>query len=200
MSPGLYHLHEENSLLSLLRQGDRHAFDMIYHRYARELFIKAYHKTGAKELCEDIVQDIFTSLWTKREQLEIRQSLGAYLHGILDNKIIDYYRQACVRLKHIDPLIEMLDQPEVSPVDKLTFKEQESALHTYISDLSEKMRDIFMLSRYEQLSTDEISQRLSLSNQTVRNQISKALKILRAKMSRQQENRDNNAPEASSAS
>jgi RNA polymerase sigma-70 factor (ECF subfamily) len=45
------------------------------------------------------------------------------------------------------------------------------------------MRAIFILSRYERLSTDEISQRLSLSNQTVRNQISKALKILREKMS-----------------
>ena len=185
MSSGLHHPHEEATLLLSLRQGDQQAFDVIYHRYARELFLKSYHKIGVKEVCEDIIQDIFTNLWIKRQQLEIRQSLGAWLHGILDNKVIDYYRQACVRLKHVDNLISLLDQPEDSPVDRLAYKDQQSALHTYISGLSEKMRDIFLLSRYEQLSTDEISQKLSLSNQTVRNQISKALKILRAKMSSQ---------------
>lgn len=183
MASGRYHLHEDKLLLSLLRQGDQLAFDTIYSRYAQELLVKAHHKTGIKELSEDIIQDIFTGLWVKREQLEIRVSLGAYLHGILDHKIIDYYRQACTHLRHIDHLIEMLHPPESSPIDKLTYKEQESALHAYIAGLSGKMRAVFMLSRYDRLSTDEISQKLSLSNQTVRNQISKALKILREKMS-----------------
>jgi len=182
MIPGLYHLHEDKELLTLLKQGDQQAFDAIYQRYGKALFIKAYHKIGIKEICEDILQDLFAGLWARREQLEVRQSLGAYLHGILDNKVIDYYRQACVRLKHLDQLIDLLNQPELSAVDKISYKEQESALQAYISGLSEKMRDIFILSRYEQLSTDEISRKLSLSNQTVRNQISKALKILRAKM------------------
>ena len=176
-----YYLHEDKTLLSLLRKDDQQAFDAIYHRYARELFVKAYHKTGVKEMAEDMVQDIFTVLWIKRAEIEVR-SLGAWLHGVLDNKIVDYYRKACTHLRHLDQLIELLDQPELSPIDQVTYKEQESTLHTYIAGLSEKMRDIFMLSRYEQLSTDEISRRLSLSNQTVRNQISKALKILRAKM------------------
>lgn len=183
MFPGQYHLHEDKLLLSLLRQGDEKAFHAIYDRYARGLLLKAHYKTGVREISEDLIQDIFTGLWVKREQIEIRQSLGAYLNGILDHKIIDYYRQACTHLKHIDHLIAMLDQPEISPADRLTYKEQESALHSYIAGLSEKMRAIFILSRYERLSTDEISQKLSLSNQTVRNQISKALKILREKMS-----------------
>ena len=183
MLRGSYYLHDDNSLLALLREGDSQAFDALYQRYARELFIKAYHKTGSKEISEDLVQDIFTGLWIKRQQIEIRQSLGAYLHGILDNKIVDYYRKACTHLRHIDRLIELLDQPDYSSLDKMAYKEQESALHTYIAGLSEKMRNIFILSRYEQLSTDEISRRLNLSNQTVRNQISKALKILRLKIS-----------------
>jgi RNA polymerase sigma-70 factor (ECF subfamily) len=118
----------------------------------------------------------------KRTQVEIRQSLGAYLHGALDNQIVDYYRKACTRLKHLDQLIELFDQPEASPIDKLAYKEQESTLHHYIAGLSRSVRDIFILSRYEQLSSDEISRRLNMSNQTVRNQISKALKILREKM------------------
>lgn len=181
MSRGLHNLHEK-LLLELLKAGDQQAFDEIYRRHARDLFVRAYHKTGVKEISEDIVQDIFAGLWIKRAQVEVRQSLGAYLHGALDNQIVNYYRKACTRLKHIDQLIELFDQPEASPIDKLTYKEQESALHNYIAGLSRSVRDVFILSRYERLSSDEISRRLNLSNQTVRNQISKALKILREKM------------------
>jgi RNA polymerase sigma-70 factor (family 1) len=181
MSPGLHNLHEK-FLLESLKAGDQQAFDEIYRRHARDLFVRAYHKTGVKEISEDIIQDIFAGLWMKRAQLEVRQSLSAYLHGALDNQIVNYYRKACTRLKHIDQLIELFDQPEPSPIDKLTYKEQESALHNYIAGLSRSVRDVFILSRYERLSSDEISRRLNLSNQTVRNQISKALKILREKM------------------
>jgi RNA polymerase sigma-70 factor (family 1) len=177
-----YRLHEDKLLLSLLRDGDGEAFDAIYRRYGQELFVKAYNKTGIRPICEDMVQDIFTGLWIKREQIEIRQTLGAYLHGMLDNKIVDYYRKACTQLTHLERLAELVDQPDLSPLDQMAYKEQESVLHTYISGLSEKMRNVFILSRYEQLSTEEISHRLGLSSQTVRNQISKALKILRVKM------------------
>jgi RNA polymerase sigma-70 factor (ECF subfamily) len=79
MSPDRYHLHEDKLLLALLRQGDQHAFDVIYTRYARELLVKAHYKTGVREISEDIVQDIFTGLWVKREQIEVRQCLGRTL-------------------------------------------------------------------------------------------------------------------------
>jgi RNA polymerase sigma-70 factor (family 1) len=184
MAQGSYHLHEERLLLSLLREGDRQAFDEIYRRHARELFTRAYQKTGVRETCEDILQDIFTGLWVRREQLAIKGSLGAYLLGMLDNKIIDHYRKACIHLRHVDRLTRQLDQPEHSPIEKITWKEQESALQSHVADLSEKMRDIFILSRFEQLSTEEISRRLSLSHQTVRNQISRALKILRGRLAK----------------
>ena len=182
MSRGSYYLHEENLLLKALKMGDRQAFDEIYRRFAQDLFFRAYRKTGVREVSEDILQDVFTALWMKRTEVEIRGSLGGYLQAILDNKIIDHYRQACLYLKHLDRLIEQFDRPGTSPLEQLNYKEQEAALHTSIAGLSDRMRAIFQLSRFEQLSSDEISRRLNLSNQTVRNQISRALKILRASM------------------
>jgi RNA polymerase sigma-70 factor (ECF subfamily) len=79
-------------------------------------------------------------------------------------------------------LIAIFDRAELNPADQLTYKEQESALRAYISGLSGRMRDVFLLSRDEGLPHAEISRRLNLSSQTVRNQISKALKTLREKM------------------
>jgi RNA polymerase sigma-70 factor (family 1) len=174
--------HEEKLLLESFKTGDRRAFDAIYQRYSKGLFLRAFQKTGVREVSEDLLQDVFTAFWMKRTEIEVRGSLGAYLQGILDNKIVDHYRQVCMYLKHLDGLIEQFDRPGVSPLEQLNYKEQETALHSSIAALSERMRAIFQLSRYDQLSSDEISRRLNLSNQTVRNQISKALKILRASM------------------
>ncbi len=156
MPQGLYQLHEEKQLLSLLREGDRQAFGEIYRRHARELLTRAYQKTGIREVSEDIVQDVFAALWMQRARVEVRQSPGAWLQGVLDNKIVDYYRKACTRLRHLDQLTASFDQPEISPDDKLAYKEQGSALQGYIAVLSEKMRDVFLLSRDEQLSSREI--------------------------------------------
>ena len=182
MSRGSFYLHDEKLLLESLKVGDRQAFDEVYRRFSRDLFLRAYQKTGVREVSEDLVQDVFAALWVRRAELAIRGSLGGYLQGMLDNKIIDHYRQVCLYLKHLDGLIEQFDRPGTSPLEQLNYKEQEAALHHSIAGLSDKMRAIFQLSRFEQLSSDEISRRLNLSNQTVRNQISKALKILRARM------------------
>ena len=109
MSRGSYYLHEEKWLLESLKNGDRQAFDVIYQRFAQDLFVRAYRKTGVREVSEDILQDVFTALWVKRTEVEVRGSLGAYLQAILDNKIIDHYRQACLYLKHLEGLIEQFD-------------------------------------------------------------------------------------------
>ncbi len=154
MSQASNYLHDEKSIITSLKNSDWQAFDTIYQFYSRELFIKAYHKVGVKEICEDLIQDLFAELWSRREQLDIRQSMSAYLQGALNNKIIDYYRQACMRLKHVDHLIHLFDQQPLSAADSLTYKELESALQTYIDGLSEKMKAIFVMSRYEHLSTN----------------------------------------------
>ena len=182
MFRGSPRLHDEKLLLASLKKGDRKAFDEIYHGFSRELFNRAYQKTGSREVSEDILQDVFTALWVRHAEIEIRGSIRGYLQGMLDNKIVDHYRQVCMYLKHLDGLIEQFDRPGVSPIEQLDYKEQEHVLHVSTAKLSERMRAIFQLSRFEQLSSEEISRRLNLSNQTVRNQISKALKILRAQM------------------
>lgn len=182
MFRGSLRLHDEKLLLKSLKMGDRKAFDEIYHSFSRELFNRAYQKTGSREVSEDILQDVFTALWVRHAEIEIGGSIRGYLQGMLDNKIVDHYRQVCMYLKHLDGLIEQYDRPGVSPIEQLDYKEQERVLHTSTARLSERMRAIFQLSRFEQLSSEEISRRLNLSNQTVRNQISKALKILRAQM------------------
>jgi RNA polymerase sigma-70 factor (family 1) len=172
---------DDQTLLSALRQGDKEAFSEIYQRYARMLFVQAFRKTGSREVSEDMLQEIFSALWTGRESLDPDKSLKAYLHGMLRYKVIDYYRLSGMHKKHLETLIRQFDEPEASLVDVLQARDQELAIHRHIQSLSGSVRTIFLLSRYEGLSTLDISQKLQLSHQTVRNQISKALRILREK-------------------
>lgn len=181
MQPAMIETFDDQSLVCALRQGSKDAFSEIYRRYSRLLFVQAYSKTGIKEVCEDILQETFSALWTSRETLRSSTPLKAYLLGILRHKVIDYYRTSALRLKHLDSLIALLDRPEVPLSDVLHARQAEQTIHTHIQSLSESVRTIFMLSRYEGLSIEDISQRLHLSNQTVRNQISTALKTLRHK-------------------
>lgn len=172
---------DDHSLVCALQQGSREAFSEIYRRYSRMLWVQAYRKVGVKEVCEDILQEIFSALWTGRETLQPDKSVKAYLLGILRFKVIDYYRLTALRLKHLDALTAVLDRPETPLTEALHAREQETSLHTHIQSLSDSVRTIFVLSRYEGLSVEDISRRLQLSNQTVRNQISTALKTLRHK-------------------
>jgi RNA polymerase sigma-70 factor (family 1) len=172
---------DDAALVCALKEGSKEAFSEIYRRYSRSLFLQAYQKVGVKEICEDLLQDVFSALWTKRDTINPHKSLKAYLEGMLRHKVIDYYRLSCQKLRHLDALTEMLDRPEASLAEVIQTREQESVLKQHIQSMSEGMRTIFQLSRYEGLSVDDISQHLQLSNQTVRNQISRALKALRLK-------------------
>ncbi|TDW99200.1 RNA polymerase sigma-70 factor (ECF subfamily) [Dinghuibacter silviterrae] len=172
---------DDASLVHALQQGSQEAFSEIYRRYSRMVFIQAFKKVGVREVAEDILQEVFSALWTGKATLQPDKSLKAYLLGIVRFKVIDYYRLTALRLRHLDSLTHLMDQPEAPLQDALYAKEQEKTLHTHIQSLSDSVRTIFLLSRYDGLSIDDISQKLQLSNQTVRNQISKALKTLRLK-------------------
>jgi RNA polymerase sigma-70 factor (family 1) len=172
---------DDAALVCALQEGSREAFSEIYRRYSKLMFIQAYQKIGIREVCEDLLQDVFSALWTKRDTISPHKSLKAYLDGMLRHKVIDYYRVSCQKLRHLDALTEILDKPEAPLAEIIQAKEQESALRQHIQNMSEGMRTIFQLSRYEGFSVDDISQHLQLSNQTVRNQISRALKALRLK-------------------
>src|ERR1700744_4685782 len=101
MQPAMIQTLDDQSLVRALQQGSREAFSEIYRRYSRLLFVQAYRKTGVKEVCEDLLQETFSALWTGRETLRPSASLQAYLLGILRHKVIDYYRTSALRQRHL---------------------------------------------------------------------------------------------------
>jgi RNA polymerase sigma-70 factor (ECF subfamily) len=137
-----------------------------------------YRIIPVKETCEDIAQAIFLELWKKRNALDIRTSVGAYLHKMALSRALNYLRD---HKKHShDPDDRLTSVPaEDNPLVRITDEELNSVIGQAIDSLPPRCREVFMLSRFEGMSYQEISLALDISPKTVENQISKALMLLR---------------------
>lgn len=175
----MFSSYSDNQLISLLKSDDSAAFNAIYDRYSKMLYLFIYSKLDAGEISKDVLQDLFISLWEKRHSLVLKESLKSYLYQAARHKIIDIYRKNATYRKYLQQLIEHFDAQPHSVADAVDYKARSQELFEAINHLPEKMKEIFMLSRFENLSIEQISTHLGLSQQTVKNQITKALKILR---------------------
>jgi RNA polymerase sigma-70 factor (ECF subfamily) len=170
-----YQLWPDARLLEHLRLDDRKAFDILYHKYSSKLFYAAYNLFRDKDVCEDLVQELFIDLWTKRNQLNIT-SLEGYLKVAIRHKVLYYIRsqKASVDISVIETLVE-----KYSADSKVFQNDIAHLLEDGVAQLPEKCREIFTLSRKEYLTNKEIASRLNISIKTVENQITIALRYLR---------------------
>lgn len=169
-------------LLSRLQQGDGDAFAALYRKYWRRLFDAAYRRVGLREECEEIIQEIFTDLWTKRETLLISVSLEAYLFGALRFSIYNLIRSRKVREAYLEQLMHAPESIGNHIEDSLHYDELARALEASIGKLPEKLKKVYMLSRKEHLTYKEIALQEHIPLDTVEKQMGRALKILREQL------------------
>lgn len=171
-------INEEHLLISL-KAGEAFAFDRIYTAYSKMLYTYLYARLDDQDLCSDILQDVFISLWEKRETIRIEASLKSYLFQAIKYKITDQYRRNYKYQKYLTELGDYVNTHFTAPVDNIDQKNQlKGVMHT-IDGFPCRMKEIFILSRFEHLSVNSIAEKLSISPQTVKNQLTKALSILR---------------------
>ena len=179
---GYKHTSDEE-LVSLLRASDHAAFNEIYHRYFAPIYIHVNKKLQDEEQAKDVVQEIFASLWFKRNDLKIK-NLASYLFGAARNKVFDIYAHEKVQQKHLGSLQTYLTERILYSTDHQVREAQFKAyIDKQIEALPPKMRRIFEMSRKEQLTHKEIAQQLNTTENNVSKQVNNALKILRTKLS-----------------
>jgi RNA polymerase sigma-70 factor (family 1) len=172
----------DEKLAELLSDQDRNAFAQIFKRYNSILLIHAYKKLEQQEVAEDIVQEVFSMLWQKRESLNIATNLSGYLYASVKNKALDLIARKKTETKYVDSLKHFVANSTVVTDHLVREKQMREIIEREIGRLPSKMRVVFELSRNQHLSHKEIASKLNLNEQTVTDQIKKALKILRTRM------------------
>lgn len=182
MQGGAYSSYSDIELTGFLKLDDQLAFIEIYDRYQGLLYIYACKIVKDKDLAEDFVQELFIYLWDKRHTINLKSSLSSYLYSTVRYKFFDWVDKQKVRNDYAQAFQSFLDEGENVIDSYIIEKELTSIIEMEINRLPAKMREIFLLSRKQNLNNKEIADYLEISEKTVRNQISNALRILRTKL------------------
>ncbi|ASZ12132.1 sigma-70 family RNA polymerase sigma factor [Chitinophaga pendula] len=161
------------------RQQSRPHFDEIYELYWKELYEVAYRRLPMAADAEDMLQDLFLSLLKNPSVIAKEGSIRAYLHKALKGRVIDFYRKSLLKETFESYSALSAAGHTNHPDTYLMHKELETLLEKEIGGMPERMQTVFLMSRKGMLSNEEIAHELNISHQTVRNQISAAIKRIR---------------------
>jgi len=169
----------DEELAVLLKKDSKAAFTEIYRRYANCLTGFALSKLHDIDEARDLLHDFFVKFWEDRRAINIQDSLKAYLFSSIRYRVIDKIRKNITKRTY-DSLLQSLDemyQPSVE--QQIEANELSQTLNNLIGNLSPRVRLIYELSRHSHHTISEIAVMLNLSQQTVKNQLTNALKYLR---------------------
>lgn len=177
-----YQNFSDQELMAFVSEDDDLAFAEIYHRYKGILYLHAYRILGNEEESKDVLQELFTTLWSKRSTIVLKGSLSSYLYGACRNRIFDMISHKKVELKYLNSLASFVEEGECVTDHLLREKQLTELIEKEIELLPTKMRQVFELSRKQNLSYTEIANELQISDKTVKKQVTNALHILRTKL------------------
>lgn len=171
---------EDAEIVRLLKNDDEKAIDLLFDNYYNYLCGVVYRVISDADYAEDLVQEIFLDIWRKRHDLNISTSLRAYLRRAGVNRSLNFIRKQKMKFEDAEETMNDLRSTEISGQVEMEHSELEQRIHSCIDALPPKCKLIFGMSRFENMSYQEIANSLEISVKTVENQISKALKLLRS--------------------
>lgn len=173
------HKHTDEELVILLKENDMLAFKEIYVRYWYDLYLISNKRLRSKEASEEIIQNFFTLFWINRKKINIRGALKAYLHTSIRYSVIDYLAREATRNNYLELLSFSYTETANTTEETVFLHEVEDGINQVISKLPAKCRRVFELSRQHHKSNKEIAELLGISEKTVENHITNALKLFR---------------------
>jgi RNA polymerase sigma-70 factor (family 1) len=172
----------DHELLILLKESNKEAFDAIYTKYWDRLYFHLVKAIKDSDEAEDILQEVFYSLWKRRDTLENIESLCAYLFSCVRYGGIRYIRNNIKKNNYRESWEHFFCEKDDLFEQQYAAKELSTMLYNEIDKLPPKMREVFVLSRKDEFTYKEIAQKLNISDKTVKKQISNALKHLHLKL------------------
>lgn len=180
----------DSILVKFLKEGNQEVFESVYKKFYGPLYVYSKEYVVDGDIAHGIVQDTFLKLWEKRTNLDDNTYLQSYLYRLTRNNCLNYLKHLKVQEKYkkfsrIKKLEIELNSTALnhSSAEKIISDELEEKINETIESLPPKCKQIFKMSRYDEMKYKEIAKELNLSVKTVENQIIKALGILRKHLS-----------------
>lgn len=179
MDQGYTHLNEEDlKLVNGIVQRDKRLFEVLYKKYYQQLFAVAYRYVGKQEIAEEIVHDVFITIWNKADQLNIQHSMKSYLFRSIVNSSLNFIKKEKAQAEKQQVYMAVLDSvpaDETADADEALLKALEEALEL----LPAKCRQVMYLSRFGKLKQQEIAVQMDISVKTVKNHLTYGFQKLR---------------------
>lgn len=164
--------------------GDTWAFNLLYDRYWLRLFKTAHYLLDDEQACEELVHDVFITLWRQRASLEII-NFSSYINRVTRNEVLHHLRIQRPVVASIEgdgvyePSVQNLGHSRLEKLDT------QKAIDALLKDVPKRCREIFYMSKMQHLSNEEIAISLNINKHTVENQLTYAIKYLRSNLKKQ---------------
>lgn len=179
----IYKNKTEADLAELLHNDDRIAFEEIHTRYFPMLYRHAMGMLADHDLVQDALQDVFVIIWEKREELHFNSTLKGYLYATTRHSIIRKLSRSKNYVQYLNSLEKQEHRLDNSTENYILEKELREKIEDEINLLPKKMQAVFRLSQTGEYTYHDLSQKLNIAEQTVKNQVLNAKKILFPKIS-----------------
>lgn len=169
----------ETVLYKRMKEGDHTAFEIIFRSYYAGLVVFSNQFLQDRDAAEELVQGFFVTLWEKRRQINENAAVRSYLFTSIRNRSLNYLRHKSVEKDVLEKLEELASSHPVFYENVYLRKELRIRILESIEALPPRAREVFIMSRNQGMSNDEIADKLQISKRTVEKHISQALKALR---------------------
>lgn len=165
-----------------IRRGDKRAFEILFKKYYLSLTRFAWRYVKSKAISEDLVQELFTSLWEKREELNVNGSMRPYLYKSVRNLSLNHLKHQKVQNRYDSKWMDLKEFPEIQFEEKYREQQIRDAITKAVEELPTRSKMTYKLHRYDGLKYEEIAEVMGISVKTVESQMTRTLKILREQL------------------
>jgi RNA polymerase sigma-70 factor (ECF subfamily) len=169
----------ETVTMGQISLGNLKAYEMLFRLYYQMLCSYSLKFVSDPDVAEEIVQDLFYTLWEKRMELQINTSVKSYLFSAVHNRCLKFIEHRNVEQKYRSYYLQHESEIDSEPFDSANVIEMQEIINQTLDSLPERCGRIFRLNRFEGLKYHEIANKLSISVKTVEANMGKALKMLR---------------------
>jgi RNA polymerase sigma-70 factor (ECF subfamily) len=160
-----------------IKDGETESFNILFERYYQPLCNLAFLYLKSREQAEEVVCDVFTKIWHRRSEISIRESIKSYLYKSIRNAVVSYFR---TKKRLIIPGLDKLDKKDlITPETLFLNRELEENIQKLLGGLSKKAGLVFRMKKIDGLKYKEIAEILDISEKTVENHITKAIKQIK---------------------